>query len=119
VRRACALFVVIVLRRIAALKMGKVSQIDSTANCVPVHVSKKGLTLVWASTPQQIQQEEDSGDYSCAPLESAGSLIAEISTHDVEADSEDTANFQWWLGPFFCCTHTPSPRECYRVHLPQ
>ena len=80
-----------------------VSQIDSsTRNCVPVNVSKQGLTLVWASqaTRQPHQDSpEDSEEYSCTPLESVAALLADINARDM-ADPMDADEFAWWLGGF-------------------
>ena len=78
-----------------------VSQIDSsTRNCVPANVTKKGLTLVWASqATRQPQQDslEDSEEYSCTPLESIAALLGDINARDV-ADPMDADEFAWWLG---------------------
>ena len=78
-----------------------VSQIDSsTRNCVPANVTKRGLTLVWASqATRQPQQDplEDSEEYSCTPLESVAALLADINARDM-ADPMDAGEFAWWLG---------------------
>ena len=78
-----------------------VTQIDSsTRNCVPVNVSKQGLTLVWASqATRQPDQDipEDSEEYSCTPLESVAALLADINARDM-ADPMDADEFAWWLG---------------------
>ena len=78
-----------------------VTQIDSsTRNCVPVNVSKQGLTLVWASqATRQPHQDtpEDSEEYSCTPLESVAALLADIIARDM-ADPIHADEFAWWLG---------------------
>ena len=80
-----------------------VSTIDSsTRNCVPVNVSKRGLTLVWASQatrqPQQHLPEEDPEEYSCTPLESVAALLADINARYTGGDPMETDEFHWWLG---------------------
>ena len=80
-----------------------VTQIDSsTRNCVPVNVSKQGLTLVWASQatrqPQQHLPEEDPEEYSCTPLESVAALLADINARYTGGDPMETDEFHWWLG---------------------
>ena len=82
-----------------------VSKIDSsTRNCIPVNVSKRGLTLVWSPQatlqPQQHLPEEDAEEYSCTPLESVAALLADINARDMAdmADPMDADEFAWWLG---------------------
>ena len=80
-----------------------VSKIDSsTRNCIPVNVSKRGLTLVWSPQatlqPQQHLPEEDAEEYSCTPLESVAALLADINARYTGGDPMETDEFHWWLG---------------------
>ena len=87
--------------RLAGQKFGKVSRIDSrNENCMPTHVTCKGLVLVW--TDQERHHQEEDSEYSCAPLESVGSLIQEIAARTPTiGDGEESCEFQWWLGHLF------------------
>ena len=80
-----------------------VSKIDSsTRNCIPVNVSKRGLTLVWSPQatlqPQQHLPEEEPEEYSCTPLESVAALLADINAQNMADHPMDAGELAWWLG---------------------
>ena len=74
-----------------------ISEIDSsTRSCIPINVNKRGLTLLWSSQSTQ-NLYEDSEEYSCTPLETVETLLADIATRSI-GDPMETNEFAWWLG---------------------
>ena len=73
-------------------------QIDSsTRSCIPVNVSRKGLTLVWPAQEVHSHQE-DAEEYSCTPLETVEAILADVAARDTGGDPMETDEFHWWLG---------------------
>ena len=85
-------------RRLAGMKLAEtISQIDvTTRSCIPVNVSKRGLSLLWLAQASQTPQE-DPAEYSCTPLESVAALLADIRARDMEEPTH-TDEFAWWFG---------------------
>ena len=74
-----------------------ISEIDSsTRSCMPINVHKRGLTLLWSSQTTQ-NLHEDTEEYSCTPLETVETLLADIATRGI-GDPMETNEFAWWLG---------------------
>ena len=74
-----------------------VLQIDaSTRGCIPVNMSKKGLSLLWPAQATQNPQE-DLTEYSCTPLESVTALLEDIYTRDTESPPH-IDEFDRWIG---------------------